>query len=167
MTGSAVCAALLQRMSDQDNVAVGTPIAGRNRAELENLIGFFVNTLVLRVDGAGDPSFLEFLARVRETALGAFAHQELPFEKVVEELQPQRDLSRSPLFQVMFSLQNAASDTTELPGLTLRSFSSGTTTAKFDLTFSLSDTGAGLAGGIELNLDLFDASTIDRLARRF
>src|SRR5947199_10478311 len=108
MTGSAVCAALLQRMSDQYNSAVGTPIAGRNRAELEGLIGFFVNTLVLRVDGSGDPSFRELLARVRETALGAFAHQDLPFEKVVEELQPQRDLSRSPLFQGMFSLQTPA-----------------------------------------------------------
>ncbi|HEX3551675.1 MAG TPA: condensation domain-containing protein, partial [Thermoanaerobaculia bacterium] len=143
MTGLAAFAALLQRTADQDDIAIGTPIAGRNRAELEGLIGFFVNTLVLRVDGSGDPGFRELLGRVRETALRAFAHQELPFEKVVEELQPQRDLSRSPLFQVMFSLQNVATDTTELPGLTLRGFSSGATTAKFDLTFSLSDTGAG------------------------
>ncbi|HYX24056.1 MAG TPA: condensation domain-containing protein, partial [Thermoanaerobaculia bacterium] len=159
MTGLAAFAALLQRTADQDDVAIGTPIAGRNRAELEGLIGFFVNTLVLRVNGSGDPGFRDLLGQVRETSLGAFAHQELPFEKVVEELQPQRDLSRSPLFQVMFSLQNTATDTTELTGLTLRGFSSGTTTAKFDLTFSLSDTGSGWAGSIELNLDLFDAST--------
>ncbi|HYX24954.1 MAG TPA: amino acid adenylation domain-containing protein, partial [Thermoanaerobaculia bacterium] len=167
MAGLAVFAALLQRLSGQDDVAVGTPIAGRNRAELEGLIGFFVNTLVLRVDGAGEPGFRELLARVRETSLGAFAHQELPFEKVVEELQPQRDLSRSPLFQVMFALQNAPAETTELPGLVLRPFHSEKTTSKFDLTFSLSDTGAGLAGGIEFNLDLFDPATIDRLAQRF
>ncbi|HEX4961001.1 MAG TPA: amino acid adenylation domain-containing protein, partial [Thermoanaerobaculia bacterium] len=168
MAGLAVFAALLQRMADQDDVTIGTPIAGRNRAELEGLIGFFVNTLVLRVDGSDDPSFRDLLAQVRETALGAFAHQELPFEKVVEELQPQRDLSRPPLFQVMFSLQNASSETPlALPGLELRGFAAGTTTAKFDLTFSLSDTGGGMAGSIEFNLDLFDATTIDRLACRF
>ncbi|HEX4963095.1 MAG TPA: non-ribosomal peptide synthase/polyketide synthase, partial [Thermoanaerobaculia bacterium] len=163
----AAFAALLQRTANQDDLAIGTPVAGRNRAELEGLIGFFVNTLVLRVDGSGDPSFRALLARVRETTLGAFAHQSLPFEKVVEELQPQRDLSRSPLFQVMFTLRNAVRDAIELPGLELRGFSSGTTTAKFDLTFSLSDSGEGLAGGIEFNLDLFDAATIDRLAQRF
>ncbi|HEX3556713.1 MAG TPA: amino acid adenylation domain-containing protein, partial [Thermoanaerobaculia bacterium] len=168
MAGLAAFAALLQRTADQDDVAIGTPIAGRNRAELEGLIGFFVNTLVLRVDGSGKSDFHALLARVRETALGAFAHQDLPFEKVVEELQPQRDLSRSPLFQAMFSLQNAASESpVALPGLKLRRFSLGATTAKFDLSFSLSDTGAGWAGGIEFNLDLFDEPTIDRLARRF
>ncbi|HEX4959375.1 MAG TPA: non-ribosomal peptide synthase/polyketide synthase, partial [Thermoanaerobaculia bacterium] len=168
MAGLAVFAALLQRMADQEDVTIGTPIAGRNRAEIEGLVGFFVNTLVLRVNGTGDPTFPDLLARVRETALGAFAHQEMPFEKVVEELQPQRDLSRSPLFQVMFSLQNASNEAPlALPGLELRGFAAGTTTAKFDLTFSLSDTGAGMAGSIEFNLDLFDATTIDRLARRF
>ncbi|MBW8853152.1 MAG: amino acid adenylation domain-containing protein, partial [Bradyrhizobium sp.] len=168
MTGLAVFAALLQRTADQDDLAIGTPIAGRNRAELEGLIGFFVNTLALRVDGSGEPDFRALLSRVRETALGAFAHQDLPFEKVVEELQPQRDLLRSPLFQVMFALDHASKEAPlELPGLALRPFPSGATTAKFDLSFSLADTGAGLAGGIELNLDLFDAATIDRLARRF
>ncbi|HEX3552246.1 MAG TPA: amino acid adenylation domain-containing protein, partial [Thermoanaerobaculia bacterium] len=168
IAGLAVFAALLQRTADQDDLAIGTPIAGRNRAELEGLIGFFVNTLVLRVDGSGDPDFLALLARVREAALGAFAHQELPFEKVVEELQPQRDLSRSPLFQVMFAVDTASKGATlALPGLELQRISLGATTAKFDLSFSLFDTGAGWAGGIELNLDLFDEATVDRLAHRF
>ncbi|MBW8879629.1 MAG: AMP-binding protein, partial [Acidobacteria bacterium] len=168
MVGLAVFAALLQRTADQDDLAIGTPIAGRNRAELEGLVGFFVNTLALRVDGSGEPDFRALLSRVRETALGAFAHQDLPFEKVVEELQPQRDLSRSPLFQAMFALDHASKEAPlELPGLSLRPFPSGTTTAKFELTLSLSNTGSGLAGGIEFNLDLFDAATIDRLARRF
>ena len=130
MAGLAVFAALLQRTADQDDLALGTPIAGRNRAELEGLIGFFVNTLVLRVNGSGEPDFHELLAQVRETALGAFVHQELPFEKVVEELQPQRDLSRSPLFQVMFALDNASKEAPlELPGLELRPFPSAKTTA--------------------------------------
>ncbi|HEY9421556.1 MAG TPA: amino acid adenylation domain-containing protein, partial [Thermoanaerobaculia bacterium] len=168
MSAFAVFAALLQRTAGQEDFAVGTPVAGRNRAELEGLIGFFVNTLALRVDGSGDPSFRELLGRVREAALGAFAHQALPFEKVVEELQPRRDLSRPPVFQVMFSLQNAApAGTLDLPGLSLRPLATPATTAKFDLTFFLAETGAGLAGSIEFNLDLFDPATIDRTARRF
>ncbi len=169
MTCLAAFAVLLQRLAGQDDVAIGTPIAGRNRAELEGLIGFFVNTLVLRVDGAGEPGFDDLLVRVREVALGAFAHQELPFEKVVEELQPQRDLSRSPLFQVMFALSTANREgNLALPGLEVRRFPSAATTAKFDLSFSLAETtSSGLVGGIEFNLDLFDSQTIDRMAQRF
>ncbi len=167
MSAFAAFAALLRRTAAQEDFGIGTPVAGRNRAELEGLIGFFVNTLVLRADGSGDPGFREWLGRVRETALGAFAHQELPFERVVEEVQPRRDLSRPPLFQVMFSTQSAPDSSPQFPGLTLRPFSSGMATAKFELTFSLTETGDGLVGGIEFNTDLFDASTIDRLAQRF
>ncbi|HEX6901809.1 MAG TPA: non-ribosomal peptide synthase/polyketide synthase, partial [Thermoanaerobaculia bacterium] len=167
MSTFAVFSILLQRTAGQEDFGVGTPIAGRDRIELEGLIGFFVNTLVLRVHGSGDPDFREWLGRVRETALGAYAHQHLPFERVVEELQPQRDLSRPPLFQVMFSTQNAPTAAPEFPGLTLQSFPSGVATAKFDLAFSLTEAGDGLAGGVEFNTDLFDVSTVDHLARRF
>src|SRR6185503_9101650 len=105
MTLLAAFQVLLYRYSGQEEIAVGTPIAGRNRAETEDLIGFFVNTLVLRADFSDDPTFRELLARVRETALGAYAHQDLPFDKLVEELKPDRDLGRTPLFQVMFLFQ--------------------------------------------------------------
>ena len=121
MTLLAAFQVLLHRYSGQEDIAVGTPIAGRGRTELEGLIGFFVNTLVLRSNLAGNPTFSEFLAQVRETALGAYAHQDLPFEKLVEELAPSRDISRNPLFQVMFNQLDGAEPLFDLPGVAHRS----------------------------------------------
>ncbi|HKV35211.1 MAG TPA: amino acid adenylation domain-containing protein [Pyrinomonadaceae bacterium] len=158
---------LLSRYSGQDDIVVGTPIAGRGRIETEDLIGFFVNTLVLRTDLAGNPSFQELLRRVREVALGAAAHQDLPFEKLVEELQPERDLNRTPLFQVMFALQNVPRDSYELPNLTLSAIGAETGAAKFDLTLFFHPTGEGLLGILEYNTDLFDAESIQSMWRHF
>jgi amino acid adenylation domain-containing protein/non-ribosomal peptide synthase protein (TIGR01720 family) len=157
---------LLQRLSGQDDLVVGSPIAGRTRAETERLIGFFVNTLVLRVELDGDPSFQALLARVKETCLGAYAHQELPFERLVQELSPERSLARSPLFQVMFTLQNGPREVMSLPGLRLRPARSEMASAKFDLTLSMSEGAEGLGGSLEYSSDLFDAPTIERMVAR-
>jgi amino acid adenylation domain-containing protein len=158
---------LLHRYSQQDDIVVGTPIANRNRAEIEGLIGFFVNTLVLRTNLAGNPSFRQLLRRVREVTLGAYAHQDLPFEQLVEELQPERHLNRNPLFDVMFALQNAPAQELKLPGLTLSSVSEENQTAIFDLTLSMTETEQGLAGAMEYSTDLFDPSTIERMVGHF
>ncbi len=155
--------ALLQRYSGQADVVVGSPIAGRHRGETERLIGLFVNTLVLRADLADDPSLVELLARVRETALGAYAHQDLPFEKLVEELAPERSLARTPLFQVMFVLQTAPAPRFALSGLEVSRYDMGAAAAKFDLTLSLAAEGQGLEGWLEYAPDLFDATTVERL----
>src|SRR5258707_8507361 len=128
---------LLARVSGQQDIAVGTPIANRSRAEVEGLIGFFTNTLVLRTDLSGDPSFREVLGRVREVALGGYSHQEVPFERLVEELQPARDLGRTPLFQVMFLLQHATAPREQVGELVLEGFAAESVTAKFDLTCSV------------------------------
>jgi amino acid adenylation domain-containing protein len=159
--------AVLSRYSGQEDLCVGTPIAGRTRPELEGLIGFFVNTLVLRADLSGDPTFQELLARVRETALGAYVHQDLPFEMLVEALQPQRDLSRTPLFQVMFALQNTPLPSVDLPGLRFRPIEADSGTAKFGLSLFLAETEQGLAGNLEYNTDLFDVATVRRLLGHF
>ena len=119
MTLLAAFQTLLSRYSGQEDITVGSPIAGRNQVEFEGLIGFFVNTLVMRGDLSGNPTFRELLRRVKEVTLGAYAHQDLPFEKLVEELQPERNLSYHPLFQVMFSLENTATAPTQLGGLSL------------------------------------------------
>ncbi|HEY0605582.1 MAG TPA: condensation domain-containing protein, partial [Herpetosiphonaceae bacterium] len=167
MTLLAAFQVLLARYSSQDDIAVGTPVAGRTRRELEGLIGFFVNTLVLRTDLSGNPSFREVLRRVRETALGADAHQDVPFEQVVEELQPARELDRHPLFQVMFALQNRPMPALDLPGLKMRPLQITRTTTKFDLTLSLEQSADGLAGWVEYSTELFEAATIERMVGHF
>ncbi|HEX3526199.1 MAG TPA: amino acid adenylation domain-containing protein [Thermoanaerobaculia bacterium] len=158
--------ALLQRLSGQTDFAVGTPIANRNQPWIEGLIGFFVNTLALRADLAGSPAFRELLRRVREVSLGAYAHQDVPFERLVEELVPRRDLSHPPLFQVLLTFQNEV-PARDLPGRTLRLQGLALDTAKFDLTLALGDGPGGLEGYVEHNADLFDAVTAERLAGCF
>ncbi|WP_292766899.1 non-ribosomal peptide synthetase, partial [Nostoc sp. NOS(2021)] len=164
MTLLAAFQTLLWRYTGNEDIVVGSPIANRNRQEIEGLIGFFVNTLVLRTNLAGNPTFGELLTRVREVALGAYAHQDLPFEQLVEQLQPQRDLSYTPLFQVMFVLQNAPMSALELPGLTLSLLESESRTAKFDLTLYMTETAEGLVGTLEYNSDLFESNRISRMA---
>jgi non-ribosomal peptide synthetase component F len=158
---------LLSRYSGQTDVVVGTPIAGRDRIETERLIGFFINTLVLRTDLSGDPTFRELLGRVREVMLGAYAHQEVPFEKVVEELQPERSLNHSPFFQVMFALQNMPRETIELPDLQLSAIEPEMGAVAFDINFTMSEAEDGINGFLQYNTDLFDASTIKRLLTHF
>ncbi|HVR95754.1 MAG TPA: amino acid adenylation domain-containing protein, partial [Thermoanaerobaculia bacterium] len=163
----AVWSALLGRHADQQDVLVGTPIAGRNRRETEGLIGFFVNTLVLRADLSGAPGLAGLLGRVRRTALDAYTHQDLPFDRLVEELVPERDLSISPLFQVMLTLQNASRESFELPGLALSPIAPDHAMAKFDLSLDLQEGTAGFEGSLTSNTDLFDNSTAARLLARF
>ncbi len=163
----AVLHALLKRYTGQEDLLVGTPVANRTRKELEELIGYFLNTLVLRANLSGDPSFRELLRREREAVLGALAHQDLPLEKLIDELQPERNQSYTPLFQVMFVLQNTPLPDLEMPGLTLRPFEIDNGTAKFDLTLSLAETAEGLAGWIEYATDLFDRERIERMAGHF
>jgi len=164
----AAFAGWLQRHAGQPQVVVGTPIANRGRRELEGLIGFFANTLALVVRFDGRPGFDALLAQVRETALGAYAHQDLPFEKLVEVLEPERDLSRTPLFQAMLVLQNTpAAPAVELPALTLTSLEPDDPGAKFDLSLSLRDAGTALAGRLSYDAGLFDATTVRRMLGRF
>ncbi len=159
--------ALLSRLTRQVDVPVGSPIANRNRAEVEGLIGFFANTLVLRTDLAGDPGFQPLLRRVREVALEAYAHQELPFEKLVGEIQPERDMSRNPLFQVMCVLQNQPQAAAGIEGLVVRPLAVDTATAKFDLTVFWHESEGRLLGLVEFNTDLFDPATARRLSRHY
>ncbi|MCL4176656.1 MAG: amino acid adenylation domain-containing protein [Verrucomicrobia bacterium] len=158
---------LLHRYSGQADILVGSPIAGRARVETEDLIGFFLNTLVLRGDLSGDPTFNELLQRTRQTALDAYAHQDVPFEKIAEAVQPNRDLSRPPLFQVMFVLQNEPLRPLALAGLKVSALPAHSGTAKFDLTLSLEESPGGLNGFIEYNTDLFDAAPIRRMIGHF
>jgi non-ribosomal peptide synthetase component F len=163
MTLLAAFSTLLYRYSSQRDILVGTPIANRNRAETESLIGFFVNTLIFRTRLSERMTFRELLGQVRETALEAYAHQDLPFEKLVEELQPERSLSHSPVFQVMLDLQNAPMRDLELQGLRLTPLPFDSRMAKFDLVLTVGETDGRLSGQLEYNTDLFDAATIRRM----
>jgi len=164
---------VLMRYGGVEDVSIGTVIANRTRKEVEGLIGFFANTLVLRTDLSGNPSFRESVKREREVALGAYARQEAPFEKLVEEINPDRDLSRSPLFQVMLALQNAGREVLELKGVKLRGGGSEAETAsdveiaRFDLTVSITDLGHELAGVVNYSRDLFEERTIERLMNHY
>ncbi|MFE2173114.1 amino acid adenylation domain-containing protein [Kitasatospora sp. NPDC059462] len=165
----AVFQVLLANYCGQRDVAVGTPVAGRNHDGTEALVGFFVNTLVMRADLTGDPSFTRLLAQVRERALAAYDHQDLPFERLVEHLAPVRDLSRTPLFQIMFNLQDtgAGSGGWDLPGLRVDVQPLAYGVAKFDLSLDLAETGTGFTGVLEYATDLFDRATVERMATHF
>lgn len=167
MTLLAAFKTLLSRYTGQADIVVGSAIANRNRAEIEQLIGFFVNTLVLRTDLSGNPSFKTLLSRVREVTLAAYAHQDLPFEKLVEELQPERSLSHNPLFQVMFQLRNAPMPTLQLAELTLTPLEVDQGTTQFDLSFDITEQAGTLQVSVEYSTDLFDSSTISRMFGHF
>jgi amino acid adenylation domain-containing protein len=163
----AAFAVLLHRYTGQPDVVVGTPIANRARPELQDIVGFFLNTLALRVDLHGDLTASELLARVREVAIGAYIHQDVPFEKLVLELQPERNLSHQPIFQVMFNHEHAARRAGSSPFAAARSMEAATDSAKFDLVLGLEEEGGGLIDSLEYNTDLFDRSTAGRLLEHF
>ena len=167
MTLLAAFQTLAARYTRQEDIVVGTPIANRNRAEIEGLIGGFVNTLVMRANLSGNPTFREVMARVRETALAAYAHQDLPFEKLVEELHPARNQSYHPIFQVMFIFQNAPMPVLKTANLSIQPFEIDAGAAKFDLTFNLEQTAEGLSGWIEYATDLFTADSITRFCGHY
>jgi amino acid adenylation domain-containing protein/non-ribosomal peptide synthase protein (TIGR01720 family) len=154
---------LLHRVTGQTDVVIGSPIAGRTRTETEPLLGFFINTLVLRARLDEAMTFRELLGRVRADCLGAYAHQDMPFERLVQELAPERDLSRTPLFQVMFALQNAGGGGVSLPGLEVRGFGADTESSKFELTLVMGESRGGLVASMEYAAELFDAATVERL----
>jgi amino acid adenylation domain-containing protein len=158
---------LLARYTGQEDLVVGSPIAGRNKTETENLIGYFVNTLALRNDLSGDPTFREILGRIKNTTLDAFSHQELPFEKIVAAVCPQRSLSYNPIFQVAFALQENSESLLKIPGLEICPVKLGSITSKFDLFLSAKESAGGLAVTVEYSTDLFEAATIQRLMRHY
>jgi amino acid adenylation domain-containing protein len=167
MTTLAAFQLLLARLTGQDDFAIGTPIAGRTRPELENLIGFFLNNLVLRARLSEQDSFVDLVRRVRDTCLDAYAHQDVPFERIVEDLQPARDLSRSPLFQVMFVLRNEPMPVLEFPGMRLTPLTPDPGASKFDLTMILTPHEGGLRVELEYAAGLFEPETIDLLLERY
>ena len=175
MTLLAAFEILLYRYSGQTDIVIGSPTSGRNREEVERLIGFFVNTIVLRTDLVGNPSFIELVARVRETTLGAYEHQDLSFDQLVQKLNPERCLNYHPIFQVMFAWQNtggrtacsSASRSLELPGLDIIEIPQNIKIAKFDLTLELEETDRGISGFFEYRTDLFESATIRRMVGHF
>ncbi|WP_162625094.1 non-ribosomal peptide synthetase [Streptomyces cadmiisoli] len=173
MVVQAALAVLLHRIGAGDDIPVGTSIAGRTDEALDDLVGFFVNTLVLRSDLSGDPTFLQLLARTREADLGAYTHQDVPFERLVEDLAPVRSMARHPLFQVMLTLQNTVEARLDLPGLNIEALPAAVLPAKFDLDFQIAEqitdggTPAGLSGLITYATDLFDPASVEAIARRF
>jgi aspartate racemase len=167
MTLLAAFLTLLHRYTGQDDIAVGSPIAGRTRVELEEVIGLVVNTLVLRADLSGNPTFRQLLARVREIALDAYAHLDLPFERLVQELRPARTLSQRPFFQVMLSVDNRPLESLTLPGLTAHTSAVGTDTSMCDLILYIQETAHGVVGRMEYDTALFDATTISRMLGHF
>ncbi|MFN6484864.1 MULTISPECIES: condensation domain-containing protein [unclassified Nostoc] len=158
---------LLHWYTDQEDIVVGTDIANRNQAETKELIGFFVNQLVLRTDLSGNPTFVELLERVREMTLEAYAHQDLPFDKLVDVLNPKRELNRTPLFQAKIVLENTQTPSLQLPGLTITSLKVENKTVQFDLLLELNETEQGLFGVWEYNTDLFERGSIVRLSNNF
>ncbi|HKR49075.1 MAG TPA: amino acid adenylation domain-containing protein, partial [Pseudonocardiaceae bacterium] len=166
MTLVAACQLLFSRWSGQDDIAVGTVVSGRERTELAGLIGFFVNTLVLRSEVDARRSFTQLLSSVRDTVLGALAHQDVPFERLVDELAPARDTSRTPLFQAMVILQNNPNQAPDLPGLDIEEMSLPAATASFDVTVEFHERDGGLLGAWQYNTDLFDTATIESMAQR-
>ena len=158
---------LIHRLSGRDDVVVGSPIAGRVRREVEGLIGFFVNTMAVRTDLSGDPTAAGLIGRVREATLEAYAHQDLPFERVVEELQPERTLSHNPLFQVAFALQNVGMEPVDAPGLRLKLEDVDSGTSKFDMFLEMLEEGEGLRGNLEYATDLWEPATVRRMVALF
>ena len=158
---------LLHRYSNCDDIVVGSPSANRNHGQIEDVVGFFANTLVMRTEAGGNPSFRELIRRVKTMALGAYEHQDMPFEKLVEALQPKRDLSRNPLFQVLFALQNVPVETISLPGIKLEPIGIPAATSRFDLALWLVENPSGLSGSLEYSTDLFDRETAAAMLSHF
>ncbi len=167
MTLLAAFGALLSRHSGQEEIVVGTPVANRDRAEIEGIIGLFANTLVMRINLSSNPTVRDAIRRTKEIALAAYAHQDVPFEKLVKELKPERSLSQNPLFQVLFSLQNAPRHGLQLPGVVAIPFKPAQGTAKFDISFFFAESPEGLRGRLEYNTDLFDPATVERMLEHY
>jgi len=167
MTMLAAYQILLSRYSGNDQIVVGTDLANRTTIETEKLIGFFINVLPLRIDLSGNPTFRELLERVREVSLGAFAHQEMPLDKIVEELSPERSMSHNPLIQVLFVMQNTLRVGAPIPGLDISSFEVPATRSKFDVAYFVVEREEGLLGTWLYSTDLFDKATIERMARHY